>query len=196
MKKRILQKKTCFAAGLAGAVAGLACGVLQAAGTGPAEFLWRLAFVLYGLMLLFLAGTERGVQNKTRCVWLLLLFLALLVSYFNLPLLCPALEAVVLPLLGRMYWLENGKSRTPWWVLVVCEAVYLVVRTVMIMPSYEAVAALWVGVALALVSAARGWLLWVLYHNAAAQPDAVADAPAEKLKPYQNVPLTTPSRKD
>lgn len=186
MKTKRIQKKTCFKMGLAGAVAGFIAGGMMALRLGESTFVRMASFALYGAMLLFLSATEGGDENRSRRTRLLLLFLALLISYFELPLLCPLLGALVLPGLAFLYRQPGGRPLA-FWPLVVCEAANVVVNSLMIMPSYAKISLLARGIALMVVSLLRFWMLWTLHQYAARQPDAVKEGTGEKLplSPYE-----------
>ncbi len=149
---------TCVMLGIAGAVVGAVGGALMATGLSEAAYARMAALILYGAMLLFMAAYERGAGKGARRAKLFLLFLAVLVSILDLPLLCPALEAVALPLFCLLYRSPGLKVR--WVVLVVCEIVYFAVRTAGIMPVFGAWTMQVLGAALVAVSAARFAALW------------------------------------
>ncbi len=181
MKRRIVQPKNCFALGLAGAACSLAAGVMMAILVSPAVFFRFTAMAFTGIMLLFLATTEKGDDKRSRRIKLLLLFVALLISYLDLPLLCPPLEALVLPLLGIMYREKGNRTDLSAILLLsVLELAYAVIRTLALTPllgpsplPYQIM-----GITLALVAVARGWLLFRLYRAAAKQPDTPAGTPS------------------
>lgn len=152
-----LSKSACYALGVAGAAMGLAAGTLMAMGLGAAAWLRAASFALIGAMLLFLASSYAGADNKRLRTRLLLLFFLLLVSFFNLPLLCPPLEAIVLPLLLR--WVGDESDRPWWWLLVGTEALYAIARTVALAGSLLPYVLLINGTCLALVSLVRGGLI-------------------------------------
>lgn len=153
MPKKWIKPKTCILFGIVGALAAILAGALMAAGLSQANYARMAAFILYGVMILFLAVGEKGEANKRLRFKLFLLFVSLLVSWFELPLLCPVLEALVLPLFSLLYRSPEVKSR--FFALAVFEVLYLVLRTVAIMPVFGAWTLQVMGLALIAVSVAR-----------------------------------------
>lgn len=139
--------------GIVGAFAGVVSGALMVTGLPAAQILRATAFVLYGLMLLFLATTAKGQEKKSFRAKLLLLFFSLLISFFDLPILCPALEALVLPLFSLFYRTPQMQGR--WFLMVILEALYMVMRTLAITSLFGAYTATVVGAVLIVLSLAR-----------------------------------------
>lgn len=153
LSSKRIKAKTCALMGLIGSVAGVVAGALMAAGLSEAGYARTAAFVLYGAMILFLAAFERGDGLRGLRTKLFLLFLALLVSWFDLPLLCPVLEALVLPLFSLLY--RSPDMRPRFFVLLAAEALYLVIRTIAILPVFAPYTLQVVGAAIIVVSVAR-----------------------------------------
>lgn len=153
MASKQIQPKTCLLMGIIGALAGILAGVLMAAGISEARHARTAAFILYGVMLLFLAAFEKGDGKRGFRTKLFLLFLALAFSWFNLPLLCPFLEALVLPLFSLLYRRRDMRAR--FFILVIFEALYFVLRTMAIMPVFAPYTLQVVGFAIIAVSLAR-----------------------------------------
>lgn len=153
MPKKWIKPKTCATLGIIGALAGVLAGALMAAGLSQAAFARMAAFIFYGVMILFLAVWEKGPEKRGLRLRLFLLFVALLISWFDLPLLCPALEALVLPLFALLYRGEGIQSR--FFALVALEVVYLAIRTIAIMPVFGGHTLQVMGIALIAVSVAR-----------------------------------------
>lgn len=139
--------------GIVGAFAGVVAGALMVTGLPAAQIFRAAAFVLYGLMLLFLATTGKGPERRTFRGKLLLLFFALLVSYFDLPILCPVLEAIVLPLFSLLY--RTPQMQVRWLLLVLFEALYMVVRTLAITPIFGSYTVPLLGAVLIILSLVR-----------------------------------------
>ena len=155
--------------GLVGTVLSAATGAFLAFGLGAASLLRAGAFVLLGAMLLFLALAARGGENRAKRTKLLLLFFLWLLSYFDLPLLCPLCEALVVPLLALLYRDKGDGVRIG--LLAGLELVYAVLRTLALTPLLGGYAVPALGLALILVSAARFWVLWALYRRAQEEPE-------------------------
>lgn len=153
-RKFNLRRRTCFSIGVVGAVMNLLAGVLMVTGVGPAMYAHTAAFVFFGGMLLLLAVTEKGNDNKTRRLKLLLLFILGLLGLLRLPLL--DLAEVFMLLLAAVMYLE---SRDWPWVLglFVAEVGYGVVRTLALVPDFVGGNALLVeGIAVIVVGLVRG----------------------------------------
>ncbi len=167
-KKKMLQQKTCFLMGLVAAVASAVSGVLMLFTQGAAQLPLTIAFVMNGAMLLFLALSMKGAEHRAMRTRLLGLFLMLLVSSFGLPLLCPALEMLVLPLLCLLFY-QKG-DRPPLLFLCVGELGYALCRTLALTSALRAYAPLMVGLSLLLVAALRFWVLLRLHRRAGEAP--------------------------
>lgn len=157
MTKKRVTPKTAALLGVIGSLAGVLAGALMAAGLSQARYAVTASFIFYGVMLLFLSQNEPGTQNRARRIKIFLLFLALLFSYFDLPLLCPALEAIVLPLFALLY--RSWAMRPRFFTLVAFEALYFVIRTIAITPTFEPYTAHVVGATLIAVSVLRFMML-------------------------------------
>lgn len=179
MKKKRLQKKTCFALGIGGAALWLAAGVMVAANIGPANFVQMACLALTGAMLLFLATLEKGQAGKGRRVKLLLLFLALLAAYLRLwPM--DLLEVLVIPLMLTMY---RKKGDAPFIVVAwVAEAGMATVRTLALTPLLGASPQLPVGLAMVVLGLVRGLLLARAYRAAAAEPPIMVEDATRSLR--------------
>lgn len=153
-RKFNLRRSTCFMIGAVGAVMNLLTGILMIAGVGPAMYAQTAAFVFFGGMILLLAVTEKGPDNKTRRLKLLLIFILGILGLLRLPLLDLA-EVFVLPLVAVMYL----QSRDWPWVLglFVAEVGYGVVRTLALVPEFVGGNALLAeGIAVIVVGLVRG----------------------------------------
>lgn len=180
MKKRRIQLKTCFLLGLAGAAVYAAAGLLMALRLGQAAMLVVAAFVLMGGMLLFLCVLEKGEAKKPLRVKLLVLFLAWMLSYTDLAPLNYLADALMLPLLAVLY--RQHKAHTPCFaVLALAEAGRLAARTLGVVDFFAPHTLAVEGAALALVAAARFWMLLTLYKMAAAAPPLVDENAVRKL---------------
>ncbi len=164
MKKKRIQPSTCLMMGLIGAVFSAIAGALMLGGFGEATLPRAVAFVMEGAMLLFLALANAGGQHRKTRAGLLGLFFMLLVSYFNLPLLCPALEMLVIPLLGFMRRQPGDGLCLA--VLSLAELWYALCRTLVLAGLFGGAGLFAVGISLVLVSAARFWLLFRLHRRA------------------------------
>lgn len=153
MGRKRISRKTAALLGVIGSLAGVLAGALMAAGLSEARYAVTVSIIFYGMMLLFLSQNEPGAENRGRRIKIFLLFLALLISYFNLPLLCPALEAIVLPLFALLY--RSWAMRPRFFALVAFEALYFVIRTIAITPAFGAYTQHVVGAALIAVSVLR-----------------------------------------
>lgn len=181
MKKRRIQPKTCFMLGLAAQVVNAAAAVLMLLRLGPASMLAAMAFALTGGMMLFLCVVEKGDEKRGLRFKLLLLFLALLVSYFNLPPLNYLLDALLLPLLLLLY--KRGRWHLPFALLLVAEAARMALRTVGVVDYFAPNTLVVEGAALLAVAALRFWALFLLYRAAAAGPSLVDEtAPPRRLR--------------
>ncbi|MDL2254580.1 hypothetical protein LJC49_11065, partial [Ruminococcaceae bacterium OttesenSCG-928-I18] len=139
-------------------------GVMMSLGLGQADFLRAAAFVMAGAMLLFLALAESGQENAGKRARLLGLFFLLLVSYFDLPLLCPVLEALVVPLLLVLYRRQGDGGRIA--LVGFFELTYALCRTLALAALFGAYTLQVVGMAMLAVAAARFWALLRLYRRA------------------------------
>jgi len=171
VKKRLVQKKTCFLLGVFGAVLLLAAGLLMVLSRGPAQLLQMASFALTGGMLLFLAVQERGPNKTSRRTKWFGLFLLLLAGYLGLPLLDLA-EIPVLPLMLVMVW---QKRHVPLLVgLLLAEVAFGALRTLAITPLLGPTPALWVGIGMMVLGAVRGLACGVLYRQYARQAEETA----------------------
>jgi hypothetical protein len=179
VKKKRLQKKTCFALGLAGAVMLLAGGVLVAASFGPANFLQMACFAFNGIMLLFLALMERGEDGRKKRVKLLLLFLALMIAQLRLPPL-DWLEALVLPL---GLWMYAKKGDGPFlWGLAAAEVAVAALRTLALTPLLGAHPSRWVGGGMVVLALVRALVLLRFYRAAALEKPIEDEAAIHRLR--------------
>ena len=158
MVKRKIQISTCLLLGISGAAISGLSGLLMALRWGYFGYLRLAAFALCGAMLLFFATLQQGAKQKGQRTKLLLLFFALLVSVFDLPLLCPPLEAIVLPLFFLLYPALFSKKQ--FYILLGAEILLAVIRTLAISDIFGAMPEVVVGIALLLVSALRLFFLW------------------------------------
>ncbi len=167
-KKKVLQQKTCFMMGLIAVVASAVAAVLILFTAGAARLPLSIAFVMNGAMLLFLALSMKGPENKSQRAKLLGLFFMLLVSSFGLPLFCPALEMLVIPLLGVLYYRLGDRFRLMG--LCLAELCYALCRTLALTSALRAHTALMVGLSLLVVAAMRFWVLFQLHRRAEESP--------------------------
>ncbi len=168
LKKKRLFKSTCFMMGLVGSVVGAVCGILVFFGVGQALFFRSASLVMIGMMLLFLALAEQGVEHKGKRAKLMGLFFLLVLAYPNLPLLSPATELFVLPLAGLLYGAQ--KEFFPFWIfLVFSELSYAACQTLALWGGWQAYAMWLSGGGLVLVSVARFLLLLRFYRGAKTQ---------------------------
>lgn len=127
LQKKQLQLSTCFLLGLIGICFGSIRGFAMLFYWGPAHFLHVAFFALVGAMLLFLAVLEQGDFAPKRRFYLLCLFIALLFAFLNLPLLSAPFEAILFPLLMRLY--PHGKHTKHWIFLLFIEFIFAVLQT-------------------------------------------------------------------
>lgn len=169
-KKKYLQQKTCFKMGLIAAVVGALAAFLMLFTAGPAQLFLTISFVMSGAMLLFLALAMKGPAHKSLRARLLGLFFMLLLSSFGLPLFCPALEMLVLPLLGILFYQVGDKRHLVF--LCFAELAYALCRTLALTSLFGKAELAVVAVSLLLVSAARFWVLMRMHHRAEEAPTA------------------------
>lgn len=184
LKKLKLRMSTCFGFGIAGAACGLGAGIMQVAGVGEAQYFQTAGFILIGVMLLLLAGLQKGKEARGLRVKLLVLFIALLLAWLRLP----PLELLEVPVVPLLLWFsrDGEENDIPWLVgLSLCEVAQGVVRTVgdvELLGGREILfggqTLLFTGAALILVNLARGVVLARLYRRAKAnQPKPGVEEP-------------------
>lgn len=164
MQRKKIPHSSCLLLGVVGAVLGGLVGLLSALGYGQFGYLRLASFAFTGSMLLFLAPAESGAENKAKRTKLLLLFFALLVSVFNLPLLCPPLEALVLPCLMLLYRPLTSKNMIL--AAALLEAGFALLRTLEVAELLGSNPGLVLGLGLAAISAARFMFLWQMHQKA------------------------------
>ena len=164
MVKRKIQISTCLLLGLIGAGISSLTGLLMALHWGYFGYFRLAAFAMTGAMLLFCATLQQGKPQKGLRTKLLLLFFALLVSIFDLPLLCPPLEAIVLPLFFLLYPALFSKKQ--FYSLLGAEILFALIRTLAITDLFGTKPEVVVGFAWLLLSLLRGVFLLLAFRRA------------------------------
>ncbi len=170
MIRRRIRHRTGFALGMAGAAMCIVGGLFILLGYGNARYLHLASFALSGAMLLVLGMVERGAENRPLRIKLLLLFFALFIAYFRLPLL-DIIELIVFPATAMLYYKRLGKSRFPILALLLAEVLFAAVRTVMLGGVFGSFAHVYLGIATILVGVARGAFMTLLYQSYANEGD-------------------------
>ncbi len=158
MKKKRLQKSSCFLMGLIGAAVGTLAGILMLLKVGEAALFSTVSLVMIGAMLLFLALAEQGPLQKAKRAKLLVLFFLVVLAYPNLPLLSPLAEALVMPLAGILYW-RRTQDFPAWVILLLSEIGYAACKTLALWEGWQTHSLLLNGAGLVFVSLTRFFLL-------------------------------------
>lgn len=162
MKKFILPS-TCYKMGFIACAFGVLAGALSIMSLGPAALLKAVQFALYGGMLLFLASSERGKEKKKPRIKISLIFLMLLISYLNLPLLCPLLEMLVIPALYLLYRKKYGLKLNWFFAALAGELAFALVKTLQYTSVFGSRQYIFEGAFLVAVSIIRFFTLYVMY---------------------------------
>ena len=164
MKRKFLERRTCFLMGMCGALCYFAAGAFLLADVGPLSYLLLAGFALEGGMLLFLALAEKGGAGLARRKRLMLMFFSLLASIILPAVVAPLFAAVVMPAVAYLY-MDKKKDAPLWFCLLAAEAVYAALCIVAALRG-EGLPSVAMGLALLFVGAARAWMMFTLYKKA------------------------------
>ena len=165
MKRKFLERRTCFLMGTCGALCYFAAGALLLAGAGLLSYLLLAGFALEGGMLLFLALAEKGGDGLPKRKRLMLIFFSLLASIILPAAVAPLFAALIMPAAAHLY-MDKKKDAPLWLCLLAAEAAYAAFCVAAVLRGENGLPPVVMGLALLFVGAARAWMMLMLYKRA------------------------------